>query len=64
MRQGRTIISGALYVDLEGVRARYECLRCRTTEGPVTGAEPVAIFTQTVQSVHRTRCAVPQENRP
>lgn len=35
-----TAVAGALFVDLEGVRARYECLRpdCpKPLEGPVYG---------------------------
>lgn len=60
----RQHVTGALYVDLDGVRARYECLLCRTTEGPVSGAETVAVFVETVRPVHRARCAAtPQEHR-
>lgn len=33
-------------------RAKYECLRCRTLEGPVTGPEAVKRFAATVQAAH------------
>lgn len=33
-------------------RAKYECLRCRTAEGPVTGAEAVKRFVATVRAAH------------
>jgi hypothetical protein len=51
-----TTVTAALYVDLDGVRARYECLLCRTTEGPVYGAEDVKGFVDTVRTGHRARC--------
>ena len=62
---------GALFVDLgEGredkerggirytrqPRAKYECLLCRTTEGPVTGATAVTAFVQTIRATHKTNC--------
>ncbi|MFB7739599.1 hypothetical protein ACFC08_35670 [Streptomyces sp. NPDC056112] len=50
-----TTVTGALYVDLEGVRARYECLLCRTTEGPVYG-DDVKPFVDTIRTDHPTRC--------
>lgn len=60
-------VTGALYVDLgdnsRPPRARYECVLCRTTEGPVTGVNDVTAFTATVRAVHRARCAVLQEHR-
>ncbi|WP_329187009.1 hypothetical protein [Actinacidiphila glaucinigra] len=56
-------VNGALYVDLEGIRARYECLLCRTTEGPVYGTEEVAEFATGIRTSHRSRCAAPQESR-
>ncbi|TJZ55586.1 hypothetical protein FCH28_09605 [Streptomyces piniterrae] len=59
-------ITGALYVDtgqevrsvrwIKPPRARYECLLCRTVEGPVTGAEAVARFVATIRTDHPTRC--------
>ncbi|HEY8985708.1 MAG TPA: hypothetical protein VIU15_39820 [Streptomyces sp.] len=36
-------------------RARYECLRCQTTEGPVAGPAKVAKFVATIQSAHICR---------
>lgn len=33
-------------------RAKYECLRCQTLEGPVTGAAAVMRFTATVRAAH------------
>lgn len=33
-------------------RAKYECLRCNTLEGPVTGPEAVKRFTATIQAAH------------
>ncbi|MEU4205615.1 hypothetical protein AB0F64_37585 [Streptomyces sp. NPDC026294] len=64
-------VTGALFVDLgEGredrrtghvrwsrpPRARYECLLCHATEGPVTGPHEVARFVATVRSSHRATC--------
>lgn len=37
-------------------RARYECLICRTVEGPVEGPAAVAQFVATVRAAHFTRC--------
>ena len=37
-------------------RAKYECLLCRTTEGPVTGVLEVRAFVATIRADHRTRC--------
>ncbi|MEU7596408.1 hypothetical protein AB0B79_25760 [Streptomyces sp. NPDC039022] len=69
-------VAGALFVDLgEGredrrtghirwsrpPRARYECLRCGTTEGPVTGAAAVARFVATIRTTHPTRCTTTHE---
>lgn len=66
-----SVLTGALFVDLgEGredrrtghirwsrpPRARYECLRCGTTEGPVTGPSDVAAFVATIRTTHPTRC--------
>jgi hypothetical protein len=57
-------VAAALYVDLEGVRARYECLRCRTTEGPVYGPDDVTAFVASIRTDHSSRCTGPQEHRP
>lgn len=43
-------------------RAKYECLRCRSTEGPVTGPDAVRDFVARVRDVHRTKCTAPQEH--
>lgn len=51
-----TTVTAALYVDLEGVRARYECLLCRTVEGPVYGVADVTAFAASVRTDHRARC--------
>ncbi|MCP3817805.1 hypothetical protein NLX86_06545 [Streptomyces sp. A3M-1-3] len=63
---GRVEVTGALFVDLghqlkDGTwarppRARYECLRCHTREGPVTGAVQVAGFVATARTDHRANC--------
>lgn len=37
--------------------ARYDCHRCGVTEGPVTGARPVAAFAEHVKRIHRERCS-------
>ena len=60
------VITGALYVDMgrqlqsgrwvEQPRARYECLRCRTVEGPVTGPSDVAEFVAAIRATHQTHC--------
>lgn len=42
-----------------GVRqpnASYQCRRCHTTEGPVSGRDTVITFVETVSDVHRARC--------
>lgn len=51
----RTVI-GALFVDLDGVRAKYECLLCRTVEGPVYGVDNVTTFTKNIRTDHPARC--------
>ncbi|WP_438478990.1 hypothetical protein [Streptomyces asiaticus] len=56
-------VTSALYVDLEGVRARYECLRCRTTEGPVHGTDEVIAFVTKIRTEHSARCPGTQEHR-
>jgi hypothetical protein len=50
---------GALFVDMENVRARYECLRrgcANPFEGPVYGVAEVQAFTQVVSTHHLLRC--------
>lgn len=44
-------------------RARYECLRCRTTEGPVTGAEAVKAFVATIRQRHAATCTARHTER-
>lgn len=47
-----------------GVRqpnASYQCHRCHTTEGPVSGRDTVITFVETVSDVHRTRCAAQRQ---
>jgi hypothetical protein len=53
---GRCEVVAALTVDLEGVRAKYECLLCRTVEGPVYGEDYVKPFVATIRNDHRARC--------
>lgn len=36
-------------------RARYECLRCQTVEGPVSGAAAVKRFVATIREAHVCR---------
>lgn len=36
--------------------ARYDCHRCGTTEGPVTGFHSVKVFAEQVKAVHASRC--------
>lgn len=51
-------VAAALYVDLEGVRARYECLRPGCTqplEGPVYG-DDVKPFVDTIRTDHPASC--------
>lgn len=52
-------ILGALFVDMDNVRARYECLRPECTqrlEGPVYGTDDVKAFVDTIRTAHRARC--------
>ena len=42
-------------------RARFECLLCHTTEGPVTGPKDVAEFVTRISTDHRAECPA---NRP
>ncbi|MER6515204.1 hypothetical protein [Nonomuraea sp. NPDC001636] len=56
-------VAGALFVDcgkqlkngtwVQPPRARYECLICHTTEGPVVGAAAVTAFVQTIRAKHQ-----------
>lgn len=50
------VITAALTVDLEGIRAKYECLLCRTVEGPVYGIDAVAAFAKDIRTAHPARC--------
>ncbi|MDT9688163.1 hypothetical protein Q5762_07305 [Streptomyces sp. P9(2023)] len=55
-------ITGALYIDcgqqLQNLtwarhpRAKYECLLCHTTEGPVVGEHAVKAFVPTIRATH------------
>ena len=54
-----TAILGALFVDLEGVRARYECLRPGCThrlEGPVHGQDFGKAFVDGIKTQYLSRC--------
>jgi hypothetical protein len=53
---GRREVVAALTVDLEGIRAKYECLLCRTVEGPVYGADAVTAFAKDIRTAHPARC--------
>ncbi|MFF8901708.1 hypothetical protein ACF082_29985 [Streptomyces lydicus] len=66
------VITGALYVDMgqqarggdrwvRPPRARYECLLCRTVDGPVIGAEDVIAFVASAQTSHRDICTANRE---
>ncbi|GGZ28632.1 hypothetical protein GCM10010387_22620 [Streptomyces inusitatus] len=64
-------VAAALFVDLgesrgdqwiRQPRARYECLRCRTAEGPVHGQAAVANFTRSIKAEHHSRCTAIQEH--
>lgn len=56
-------ITGALYVDCghqlrngtwaQQPRAKYECLICRTVDGPVVGEHAVKAFVATIRNTHR-----------
>ncbi|KIF69225.1 hypothetical protein HY68_12520 [Streptomyces sp. AcH 505] len=61
----------ALFVDLGEYRgerwvrpphARFECLLCRTAEGPVHGADAVTAFNAGIRTAHQRRCTALQEN--
>ncbi|MGW3025826.1 hypothetical protein [Streptomyces sp. NPDC001221] len=43
----------------EQPRARFECLRCHGTEGPVTGPAAVAKFVATIRGAHICRTRPP-----
>ncbi|MEV5942721.1 hypothetical protein [Streptomyces sp. NPDC051994] len=49
-------VTSALFIDMAGARARYECLLCGAREGPVTGRRAVAEFAQTIRATHRATC--------
>ncbi|MFD7709514.1 hypothetical protein [Streptomyces sp. NPDC059786] len=54
-----TTVTSALFVDLDGVRARYECLRpgcSQPMEGTVYGAADVKAFVDTIRTAHPARC--------
>ncbi|WP_371670001.1 hypothetical protein OG985_21600 [Streptomyces sp. NBC_00289] len=53
------MITANLIVDLDNVRARYECHRPGCTEpreGPVFGTEDVRAFVAVIRNDHRARC--------
>ncbi|MGW3024805.1 hypothetical protein [Streptomyces sp. NPDC001221] len=52
-------VVGALFVDMDNVRARYECARSGCThrhEGPVHGADAVKAFVDGIKTEHLSRC--------
>lgn len=57
---GQRHVTAALFVDFgdksRPPRAKYECVRCQTTEGPVHGPEQVAAFVANVKTAHHARC--------
>ena len=73
---GRQEVTAALFVDLgEGredkktglirwskqPRAKYECVRCQTTEGPVHGPDRVREFVARIRTDHPTYCTANQQ---
>ncbi|MGW0169528.1 hypothetical protein ACWDWT_30785 [Streptomyces sp. NPDC003343] len=53
------VVLGALYVDMDNVRARYECLRSGCThrlEGPAYGTDAVKAFVDGIKTEHLSRC--------
>lgn len=50
------MITANLIVDLDNVRARYECLLCGAKAGPVFGTEDVRAFTATIRNDHHALC--------
>lgn len=53
------MIAANLIVDLDGVRARYECYRpgcAQPKEGPAFGVEDVTAFVAVIRNDHRARC--------
>ncbi|MGW0550522.1 hypothetical protein [Streptomyces altiplanensis] len=64
-------ITAALFVDcgqtrhdgtyVRPPRARYECLSCHTTEGPITGPTKVATFVGRIRTDHRATCPATTE---
>ncbi|MCY0961543.1 hypothetical protein [Streptomyces sp. H27-H5] len=59
--RSRVVVS-VLFIDMVGIRARYECTTCNTTEGPVHGVDDVSAFVADIRTDHPARCA-PQEPR-
>ena len=60
------MITSNLIVDLDGVRARYECYRPGCTqqqEGPVFGVEDVTAFVAVIRNDHRARCTTDASTR-
>lgn len=51
-----TTVTAVLHVDLDNIRARYECFLCHGKEGPVFGTEDVKAFTAVIRTDHRARC--------
>lgn len=51
-----TTVTAVLHVDLDNIRARYECFVCHGKEGPVFGPEDVKAFTAVIRNDHRARC--------
>lgn len=66
----RQEVMAALFVDM-GVfasgrwvrepRAKYECVRCQTTEGPVKGADRVREFVARIRTDHPLYCTANQQ---
>ena len=56
-------IVGGLFVDMESAppRAKYECLLCNTTTGPVVGRGKVAAFVPDARLNHRATCPAYQQ---
>ncbi|WP_327376231.1 hypothetical protein OG393_21130 [Streptomyces sp. NBC_01216] len=60
---GPQIVTGALYIDCgqprrngdwaRPPRAKYECLTCGTTDGPVVGETAVKAFVATIRATHQ-----------
>jgi hypothetical protein len=56
-------IVGGLFVDMESAppRAKYVCLLCDTTDGPVVGRGKVAAFVPDARLNHRATCPAYQQ---